>query len=148
MLTGTKLPVQQQGDCKLGETHAEICKVKLFLFSLGCRGGGKSFLRVTAAVGSHWERDRRCISVKLGTGVGNWVVIVGEYLLSKRKTPRRLRALTAVCCFGRACKSLLFFVGVSDALELLSSSIAGGHTEEIATGNSEDCVLEVDAGKL
>jgi len=39
-------------------------------------------------------------------------------------------------------------VGVSDALELLSSSIAGGHTEEIATGNSEDCVLEVDAGKL
>ena len=99
-------------------------------------------------MGSRWERDRRCISVKLGTGVGNWVVIVGEYLLSKRKPLRRLRALTAVCCFGRACKSLLFFVGVSDALELLSSSIAGGHTEEIATGNSEDCVLEIDAGKL
>ena len=56
----------------------------------------------------------------------NW----GEYLLSKRKPLRRLRALTAVCCFGRACKSLLFFVGVSDALELVSSSIAGGHTED------------------
>src|SRR4029434_6765105 len=50
------------------------------------------------------------------------------------------------CCFGRACKSLLFFVGVSDALELVSSSIAGGHTEEIVTGNSEDCVLEIDRG--
>ena len=37
-------------------------------------------------------------------------------------------------------------MGVSDALELLSSSIAGGHTEEIATGNSEDCVLEIDRG--
>src|SRR4029434_5650039 len=79
---------------------------------------------------------------------GNWVVIVGEYLLSERKPLRRLRALTAFCCFGRACKSLLFFVGVSDALELVSSSIAGGHTEEIATGNSEDCVLKIDAGKL
>ena len=94
-------------------------------------------------MGSRWERDGLCILVKLGTGVGNWVVIVGEYLLSKRKPLRRLRALTAVCCFGRACKSLLFFVGVSDALELLSSSIAGGHTEEIGTGNSEDCVLEI-----
>src|SRR4029434_5421687 len=122
------------------------CKVKLFLFSLGGRGGGKSFLRVTAAVGSCWERDGLCILVQLGTGVGNWVVIVGEYLLSKHKPLRRLRALTAVCCFGRACKSLLFFVGVSDALELVSSSIAGVHTEEIGTGNSEDCVLEIDRG--
>src|SRR4029434_4229709 len=101
ILFRSKLPVQQQGDCKLGETHAEICKVKLLLFSWGCRGGGKSFLRVTAAVGSRWERDGLCILVQLGTGVGNWVVIVGEYLLSKRKTLRRLRALTAVCCFGR-----------------------------------------------
>src|SRR4029434_5006494 len=108
MLTGTKLPVQQQGDCKLGETHVEICKVKLLLFSLGCRGGGKSLFEVTTAVGSRWERDGLCILAKLGTGVCNWVVIVGEYLLSKRKPLRRLRALTAVCCFCRAYKSLLF----------------------------------------
>src|SRR4029434_1538304 len=113
-----------QSPCKLGETHAEICKVKLLLFSLGCRGGGKSLLKVTTAGGSRWERDGLCILVKLGTGVCNWVVIVGEYLLSERKPLRRLRALTAVCCFGRVCKSLLFFMGVSDALELVSSSIA------------------------
>ena len=89
---------------------------------------------MTTAVGSRWERDGLCILVKLGTGVCNWVVIVGEYLLSKRKPLRRLRALTAVCCFGRAYKSLLFFVGVSDALELVSSSIAGGHTEDYRLG--------------
>ena len=75
--------------------------------------------------------DTLCRLGKIGYRCsGNWVVRVGEYLLSKRKPPRRLRALTAVCCFGRACKSLLFFVGVSDALELVSSSIAGGHTED------------------
>ena len=75
--------------------------------------------------------DTLCRLGKIGYRCsGNWVVIVGEYLLSKRKTLRRLRALTAVCCFGRANKSLLFFVGVSDALELVSSSIAGGHTED------------------
>ena len=35
-------------------------------------------------------------------------------------------------------------MGVSDALGLLSSSIAGGHTEDYRFGNSEDCVLEID----
>ena len=88
-------------------------------------------MEVIAAVGSRCNRDTLCRLGKIGYRCsGNWVVIVGEYLLSKRKTLRRLRALTAVCCFGRAYKSLLFFVGVSDALELVSSSIAGGHTED------------------
>ena len=135
ILTGTKLPVQQQGDCKLGETHAEIGKVKLLLFSGGCRGGGKSLLEVIAVGCSRCNRDTLCRLGKIGYRCsGNWVVIVGEYLLSKRKPLRRLRALTAVCCFGRAYKSLLFFVGVSDALELVSSSIAGGHTEDYRLG--------------
>src|SRR4029434_10908353 len=99
-----------------------------------------------AAVGSRWERDGLCILVQLGTGVGNWVVIVGEYLLSKRESPRRLSALAAVCCFGWACRTLLCLVVVSDAREWVSSSIAGGHTEDYRFGNSEDCVLEIDRG--
>ena len=43
------------------------------MFSLGCRGGGKSLLKVTAAVGSRCERDTLCILVQLGTDVCNWV---------------------------------------------------------------------------
>ena len=108
MLTGTKLPVQQEGYCKLGRPTRKIVSVKLLLFSLGCRGEGKSLLKVTAAVGSRWERDGLCILVKLGTGVCNWVVRVGEYLLGKRKPPRRLRALTAVCCFAGLLKFIVF----------------------------------------
>ena len=68
MLTGIKLPVQQEGYCKLGETHAEICKVKLLLFSWGCRGGGKSLFEVIAAVGSRCNRH----AVQAGE---NWVQV-------------------------------------------------------------------------
>ena len=69
ILTGTKLSVQQEGYCKLGRPTRKIVSVKLLLFSLGCRGGGKSLLKVTAAGGSRWERNGLCILVRLSAGV-------------------------------------------------------------------------------
>src|SRR4029434_8785968 len=100
MLTGTKLPVQQEGYCKLGGDTRKLVSVKLVLFSLGCRGGGKSLLKVTAAVGSRCERDALCILVQLRTGVCNWVEKGRLDLPSKRKPLRRLRALT---CHSHVC---------------------------------------------
>src|SRR4029434_3401746 len=140
MLTGEK-PVQQQGYLKLGRPTRNKFGLELFLFSsLGVPWRRKVIFKSDCSCGLSLGERRAVHTSSIGYRCsGNWVVRVGEYLLSKRKPPRRLRALTPVCCFGRACKSLLFFVGVSDALELVSSSIAGGHTEEIATGKSEDC---------